>query len=140
MNVISLQVDSSSSAARFRACRVFQARIDVSDLARLRISSVLTTESPPTRGWGLPKFHSQVLISYTWLPLHDPWLAPSAHPNSKACFCRGAYLPVYGMVRRGIAMKKARKERHPPKKVLCPTDVEIRDRRGFIQQMIMSYE
>ena len=42
--------------------------------------------------------------------------------------------------RRVIAMKKARKERHPPKKVLCPTDVEIRDRRGFIQQMIMSYE
>ena len=42
--------------------------------------------------------------------------------------------------RRGIAMKKARKERHPPKKVLCPTDVEIWDRRGFIQQMIMSYE
>ena len=35
--------------------------------------------------------------------------------------------------RRGIAMKKARKERHPPKKVLCPTDVESRDRRGFIQ-------
>ena len=101
----------------------------------------LTTESPPTRGWGLPKFHSQVLISYTWLPLHDPWrLAPSAHPNSKACFCRGAYLPVYGMVRRGIAMKKARKERHPPKKVLCPTNVECRDRRGFIQQMIMSFE
>ncbi len=35
--------------------------------------------------------------------------------------------------RRGIAMKKARKERHPPKKVLCPTDLESRDRRGFIQ-------
>ena len=69
MNVISFQVDSSSSAARFQACRVFQARRDVSDLERLRISSVLTTESPPTRGWGLPKFHSQVLISYTWLPV-----------------------------------------------------------------------
>ena len=71
MNVISLQVDSSSSAARFLACRVFQARRDVSDLERLRISSVLTTESPPTRGWGLPKFHIHVLISYTWLPLRD---------------------------------------------------------------------
>ncbi len=34
---------------------------------------------------------------------------------------------------RGIAMKKARKERHSPRKVLCPTDVESRDRRGFIQ-------
>jgi hypothetical protein len=42
--------------------------------------------------------------------------------------------------RRGNAMKKARKERHPPKKVLCPTNVECRDRRGFIQQMIMSFE
>jgi hypothetical protein len=29
-------------------------------------------------------------------------------------------------------MKKARKERHPPKKVLCPTYVESRDKRGFI--------
>ena len=60
--------------------------------------------------------------------------------------CRGAYLPgKYALAsvwngRRVIAMKKARKERHPPKKVLCPTDVEIRDRRGFIQQMIKSYE
>jgi hypothetical protein len=35
--------------------------------------------------------------------------------------------------RRGIAMKKARKEWHLPKKVLYPTDVESRDRRGFIQ-------
>jgi hypothetical protein len=35
-------------------------------------------------------------------------------------------------------MKKARKERHPPKKVLCPTDVlvESRDRRGFIQLQV----
>ena len=112
MNVISLQVDSSSSAARFRACRVFQARRDVSDLERLLISSVLTNESPPTRlgGWGLPKLHSQVLISYTWLPLRDPWLAPSAHPNSKACFCRGAYL--YGMV--DVALHEESKEREAP--------------------------
>ena len=42
MNVISLQLDSSSLAARFRACRVLQARRDVSDLERLRISLVLT--------------------------------------------------------------------------------------------------
>jgi hypothetical protein len=42
--------------------------------------------------------------------------------------------------RRGIAMKKARKERHLLRKVLCPTDVESRDRRGFIQQRIMSHE
>ena len=138
MNVISLQVDSSSSAARFRACRVFQAPRDVSDLERLRISSVLTTESPPTRGWGLPKFHSQVLISYAWLPQRDPWLAPSAHPKFEGLLLSRSVLVWNG--RRGIAMKKARKERHPPKKVLCPTDVEIRDRRGFIQQMIMSYE
>jgi hypothetical protein len=143
MNVRSLQVDSSSSAARFRACRVFQARLDVSDLARLRISSVLTTESPPTRGWGLPKFHSQVLISYTWLPLRDPWLAaPGAvsTPEFEGLLMSRSILASVWNGRRVIAMKKARKERHPPKKVLCPTDVEIRDRRGFIQQMIMSYE
>ncbi len=30
---------------------------------RLLIFSVLATERPPTRGWGRPKFHSQVLIS-----------------------------------------------------------------------------
>jgi hypothetical protein len=30
-------------------------------------------------------------------------------------------------------MKKARKEWHPPKKVLCPANVESWDRRGFIQ-------
>ncbi len=30
--------------------------------------------------------------------------------------------------RRGIAMKKEKKERHPPKKVLCPANVESRDR------------
>ena len=125
MNVISLQVpvDSSSSAARFLACRVFQARRDVSDLESLRISSVLTTESPPTRGWGLPKFHIQVLISYTWLPLRDP--------EFEGLLLSRSILVWNG--RRGIAMKKARKERHPPKKVLCPTNVESRDRRGFIQ-------
>jgi hypothetical protein len=46
----------------------------------------LDTESPPTLGWGLPKFHSQSLTSYTWLPLRDagPW--PSAHPNSRPVF------------------------------------------------------
>jgi hypothetical protein len=43
------------------------------------------TESPPTRGWGLPKFHSQVLISYTWLPLRDPWLAPSKKTGQHQC-------------------------------------------------------
>ena len=85
-----------SSAAILRAFLVSQARLDVSDLDFLRILSVLATESPPTLGWGLPKFHSQSLISYTWLPLRDagPW--PSAHPYSKACFCRPVYL--YGIV------------------------------------------
>jgi hypothetical protein len=49
----------------------------------------LATESPPTRGWGLPKFHSQVLISYTWLHLRDPWqrawLAPSKKTGGHQC-------------------------------------------------------
>jgi hypothetical protein len=85
MNVISLHLESSSSAARFRACRVFQARWDVSDLECLRIFSVLATKNPPTRGWGLPKFHSQVLISYTWLSLRDPWLPPSKKTGQHQC-------------------------------------------------------
>jgi hypothetical protein len=35
--------------------------------------------------WGLPKFHSQVLISYTWLPLRDPWLSPSKKTGQHQC-------------------------------------------------------
>ena len=35
--------------------------------------------------------------------------------------------------RGGVAMKKARKEWHPPQKVRCPANVESRDRRGLIQ-------
>ena len=65
-----------SSAAILRAFLVSQARLDVSDLDFLRILSVLATESPLTLGWGLPKFHSQSLISYKWLPLRDV-----GHPN-----------------------------------------------------------
>jgi hypothetical protein len=51
------------STARFLAFLVSAARLDVSDLDWMRTTSVLATESPPIRGWGLPKFHSQVLIS-----------------------------------------------------------------------------
>ncbi len=35
--------------------------------------------------------------------------------------------------RSGVAVKKARKEWHPPKKVRCPANVESRDMRGFMQ-------
>ncbi len=58
-----------SSAAILRAFLVSQVRLDDSDLDSLRILSVLATESPPTLGQGLPKLHSQSLISQTWLPL-----------------------------------------------------------------------
>jgi hypothetical protein len=51
------------STVRFRAFLDFAARRDVSDLDCLRIVSVFVTKIPPIRGWGLPKFHSQVLIS-----------------------------------------------------------------------------
>jgi hypothetical protein len=51
------------STARFLAFLVSAARWDVSDLDCLRTPSVSATESPPIRGWGLPKFHSQMLIS-----------------------------------------------------------------------------
>ena len=56
-------LDFSPSARRFREFLVFQARRAASDLDILRIRSVLATERPPTRGCGLPKFHSQALIS-----------------------------------------------------------------------------
>jgi hypothetical protein len=46
-----------------RALLVAHPRLAASDRDFLRISSVSATENPPTRGWGLPKFHSQVLIS-----------------------------------------------------------------------------
>jgi hypothetical protein len=51
------------STARFRAFLVSAARRDDSDLDWLRTVSVFATESLPIRGWGLPKFHSQELIS-----------------------------------------------------------------------------
>ena len=57
-------LDSSSSARRFREFLVFQARRAASDLDFLRIRSVLATERPPTRGWGLPKFHSRPLVGH----------------------------------------------------------------------------
>ena len=103
-----------SSAAILRAFLVSQARLDVSDLDFLRILSVLATESPPTLGWGLPKFHSQSLISYTWLPLRDagPW--PSAHPYSKACFCRPVYL--YGIVYVELPSRKQGKSGTRPRR------------------------
>ncbi len=53
------------STARFLAFLVSAALQDVSDLDCLRILSVFATESPPIRGWDLPQFHSQVLISET---------------------------------------------------------------------------
>jgi hypothetical protein len=42
---------------------VAHARLAASDRNFLWIFSVLATERLPTRGWGRPKFHSQVLIS-----------------------------------------------------------------------------
>ena len=50
------------STARFLAFLVSAARRDVSDLDCLHIPSVSATESPPIRGWGLPKFHIKALI------------------------------------------------------------------------------
>ncbi len=74
----------------------WQALLQVSDRDCLLIISVFATESPATWGWGLPKFHNQLLTSQTWLPLCDlrPWL--SAHPNLKACSCHAMYLVLNG--------------------------------------------
>ncbi len=63
-HIFQLDASKSASAARsFRACRVSQARLDVSDLDFLRILLVLATKRPPIQGWSLPKFHDQVLTS-----------------------------------------------------------------------------
>ena len=67
-------------------------RLEASDRDFRRIFSVLDTERPPTRGWGRPKFHNQVLILQTWLPLREVGTAPSAQPYSKASSCRLLYL------------------------------------------------
>ena len=50
------------STARFLAFLVSAARRDVSDLDSLRTPSVSATESPPIRGWGLPKLYSGVMV------------------------------------------------------------------------------
>ena len=63
-----------SSAAIVLAFLVSQERLDASDLHLLRILSVLDTESLPTLGWGLPKFHSQSLTSYGRVPLYPCYL------------------------------------------------------------------
>ena len=52
-----------SSAVTFLAFRVPAARLVESDLDAGWILSVFATESPAILGWGLPKLHSQVLIS-----------------------------------------------------------------------------
>ena len=51
------------STARFLAFLVSAARLADSGLDLLRNPAIFATESPPIRGWGLPKFHSHVLIS-----------------------------------------------------------------------------
>jgi hypothetical protein len=51
------------STARFLAFLVSAARLADSVLDWLRTPSIFATESLPIRGWGLPKFHSHVLIS-----------------------------------------------------------------------------
>ncbi len=51
------------STARFLAFLISAARLADSVLDWLRTPSIFATESPPIRGWGLPKFHSHVLIS-----------------------------------------------------------------------------
>ena len=48
--------------SQVRAFLVAHQRLEASDWDFLRIFSVLATERQPTRGWGRPKFHNQVLI------------------------------------------------------------------------------
>ncbi len=131
MYVISIQLDSSSSAARFRACLVSLARRDASDSDFLWILSVLITERPPIRGWGLPSHPGVDLINMA----APAWSLACTQAVSTSEF-EGLYLSRRVFVwngRNGVAIKKAWKEWHPPKTVLCPASIESRDRRGFIQ-------
>ena len=52
-----------SCNGHLRARLVAQPRLEASDRDFRRSFSVLATERSPTRGWGRPKFHNQVLIS-----------------------------------------------------------------------------
>ncbi len=76
---------------------VAHARLAAQDRDFPRIFSVLATERQPTQDWGHPKFHIQVLISQTWLPLRELGPVPSAQLHSKASFCWQLYL--YGIVK-----------------------------------------
>ena len=116
-------MSASASATRFLARRVSQALFAASPRHLLLIFSVLATERPATRGWGLPKFQSQVLTSYTWLPLRYPWPGPSAQPNSKSRPCRVLVWNGGG----GVAIKEAWKEWNPAKEVLNLANVERRN-------------
>ncbi len=60
-------MSASASAALLGACLVSQVLFAAAPLHLLQIFSVLATERLATRGWG----HSQVLTSYTWLPLSN---------------------------------------------------------------------
>ncbi len=68
---MSASASAHESAARLRARRGSQALFASAALHLWRIFSVWATERQATRGWGRPKFHSQVLIWYTWLPLRN---------------------------------------------------------------------
>ena len=89
----------ASTAALLRASRDFQAAFAASRLPvpLFRIFCFSAAERQATLGCGLPKFHRQVLTSYTWLPLPVcyPWRgqSPSAQPNAKSLLCRAAYSP-----------------------------------------------
>ena len=123
-----MSASASGSAARFQARRVSQALFAASPRHLLRIFSVLATERPATRGWGLPKFQSQVLTSYTWLPLRDPCPGPSALPNSKS---RPSVLVWNGG--GGAAIKEAWKEWYSTKNILNLANIEGGNGGGLIK-------
>ena len=122
-----LQLQHSCGLA---ACRVFQAAFAASPLHLLRIFCVAATERPATRGCGLPKFHSQVLTSYTWLPLRDPWRGPSAQPNAKSRLCRAAYL--YGIVEVMFPSRKHGNSGTLPR-ISSTLPTESRNRGGLVK-------
>jgi hypothetical protein len=99
----------------------------------LRIFHIFATGIPATRGWGRQKFRSQVLISYTWLPLRNPRLCPSTNLNSKSRLqvCRAAYL--CGIVELVLPSRKHGNNGTRPRTSPTLLQVRRRNRGGLIK-------
>jgi hypothetical protein len=99
-----------------------------------------------TYDWWIPGTYLSYLVSCTLpglLGFRSAPGRPSAQPNAKACFCRGAYLSrsarfLTRSVRNSrcqcvVAVNEERKEKYPPKEIHNSAHIEGRDGRGLVQ-------